>query len=152
MKEFKKILFPVDLSEVSPMIAPWVIYVAEKFNAEIHILFVARKFEHFAGVYVTPDSIEKFEGEVIRGAEKKMEEFVKEYFIECPAYKPKVVLGDVREEILAYVQSKGIDLVIMGTHGRKGLERIIFGSVVDRVVKMSPVPVLSINPYRLPSS
>jgi nucleotide-binding universal stress UspA family protein len=37
----------------------------------------------------------------------------------------------------------------MGTHGRKGLEHVIFGSVAEKVVKKSPVPVLSINPYKL---
>ena len=45
------------------------------------------------------------------------------------------------------MQSEGVDLVIMGTHGRKGLERIIFGSVAERVVKNSPIPVLTVNPY-----
>ena len=48
------------------------------------------------------------------------------------------------------VKPQGIDLVIMGTHGRKGLNRILFGSVAERVIKMSPIPVLSINPYRVP--
>jgi nucleotide-binding universal stress UspA family protein len=42
-----------------------------------------------------------------------------------------------------------MDLVVMGTHGRKGIERVLFGSVADRVIKTSPVPVLSINPYKV---
>jgi nucleotide-binding universal stress UspA family protein len=42
-----------------------------------------------------------------------------------------------------------MDLVIMGTHGYKGLEQAIFGSVARKVVKNSPVPVLTINPYKL---
>jgi len=42
----------------------------------------------------------------------------------------------------------GIDLVIMGTHGRKGMGRIILGSIADRVIKSAPVPVLSVNPYK----
>ena len=61
-----------------------------------------------------------------------------------------IILGDAAEEVLNYVQSEGIDLVIMGTHGRKGLEHIIFGSVAERVVKQSPVPVLTVNPYGKP--
>jgi nucleotide-binding universal stress UspA family protein len=51
---------------------------------------------------------------------------------------------------LDYISDEEIDLVIMGTHGRKGLDRVFFGSVADRVVKMSPVPVLTINPYKTP--
>ena len=62
----------------------------------------------------------------------------------------RVVLGDPAEEILNYAQAEGIDLIIIGTHGRKGLERIIFGSVAERVLKKSPVPVLTVNPYRRP--
>jgi nucleotide-binding universal stress UspA family protein len=147
MQAFKQILFPVDLSEVSPKIAPYVIEMAEKFDAEIHLLFVARILQHFTSIYVPHPSVNKFETEVIEGAEKKLQEFMEEYFKDVPC-KAKVMLGDPAEETLNYVRSEGIDLVIMGTHGRKGLEHILFGSVAERVVKQSPVPVLTVNPYR----
>ena len=87
-----------------------------------------------------------FESEIIKGAEKKVEEFVREHF-QGFSPKVKIILGDAAEEILNYVRSEGIDLVIMGTHGRKGLEKIVFGSVAERVVQKSPVPVLTVNPY-----
>ena len=151
MKPFKKILFPVDLSDVSPKIAPWVLMVAEKFDAEIHLLFVARKFEHFASIYVVPGTIKNFEVEVIKGAEMKIKEFTKIHLNEYSACKIKVVHGDPAQEILNYIPSEEIDLVVMGTHGRKGLDWILFGSVADNVIKMSPAPVLSINPYRVPA-
>ncbi len=149
MKAFKKILFPVDFSDVSPEIAPWVRMMAEQFKAEIHLLFVARGLEYLSGVYVHPDSIKVFAGEVMKGGETSMEEFVSAHFVGYPSLKTKVDLGDATEKILEYIKSEGIDLVIMGTHGRKGLERVIFGSVADRVIKMSSAPVLSINPYRV---
>ena len=79
-------------------------------------------------------------------AEKKLQEFVGEHF-RTDSPKMQVLLGDPAEEILKYAQSEGIDLIIIGTHGRKGLEHIIFGSVAERVVKKSPVPVLTVNPY-----
>ena len=47
------------------------------------------------------------------------------------------------------IESEAIDLVVMGTHGYKGLEHAIFGSVAEKVVKNSAVPVLTINPYKL---
>ena len=75
-----------------------------------------------------------------------MDEFVQEHF-RGVSPKAQVVLGDAAEEILEYVRSEGIDLIIMGTHGRKGLEKIVFGSVTERVVQKSPVPVLTVNPY-----
>ncbi|MFH1350954.1 MAG: universal stress protein [Pseudomonadota bacterium] len=152
MKGFERILFPVDFSDVSPKIAPWVLMVAKRFNAEIHLLFIARTLEHFVGVYVTPVYIQNFENEIIKGAEKKMELFAEDNFKDHPVFKTKVILGDPAEEILNYVNSEKIDMIIIGTHGRKGIERILFGSVAERVIKMSPVPVLSINPYRIGSS
>jgi nucleotide-binding universal stress UspA family protein len=61
--------------------------------------------------------------------------------------KTKILIGDIIEKIIKYIKAKGIDLVIIGTHGRKGMDRIILGSIADRVIKSAPVPVLSVNPY-----
>ena len=152
MKTFKRILFPVDFSEVSSKIAPWVLMLAERFEAEIHILFVARALYYLSEVYVPPASIQSFETDIIQGGETSMEEIVEAHFGKYPAIKTKVLLGDAPSTILDFITSEDIDLVIMGTHGRKGLERVNFGSVADRVIKMSPVPVLSINPYRVQPS
>ena len=50
--KFNKILLPVDLSESSPKIVPYVASMAEKFGSKIHILFVARVFQYFKGIYI----------------------------------------------------------------------------------------------------
>ena len=149
MKEFKKILVPVDLSESSEKILPYVRMVAKKFDAKIHILFAARVFQYFTSIYVPHPSINKFEQEIIEGAEKKLYEFIDKHFKEHPGTKTAVVAGDASEEIINYVESQGIDLIIMGTHGRKGMDKVIFGSVAARVVKTAPVPVLVVNPYKV---
>ena len=146
MQIFRRILFPVDLSEVSPKIVPYVRDMEAWFDAEIHLLFVARILQHFTSIYVPHPSVNKFEAEIVKGAEKKLQEFVNEHF-RADSPKTRVLLGDPAEEILNYAQSEGIDLIIIGTHGRKGLEHIIFGSVAERVVKKSLVPVLTVNPY-----
>jgi len=148
MKEFKKILFPVDLSESSEKIVPYVQAMAEKFHSKIHLLFVARIFDYYSSVYVPYASINQFEKEIIEGAETRLHEFTDQYFNETPRTKTAVVSGDASAEIMRYIESEGIDLVIMGTHGRKGLDKVIFGSVAERVVKTAPVPVLVVNPYK----
>jgi nucleotide-binding universal stress UspA family protein len=53
--------------------------------------------------------------------------------------------GVPHREILSYVEEESIDLVVMGTHGRKGLDRYLLGSVTEKVVRASPVPVLSVK-------
>ncbi len=149
MKEFKKILFPVDLSESSPKIVPYVTTMAEKFGAEVHLLFVSRVFEYFSGIYVPHPSINDFEEQVQKGARRRLKEFKEEYFSDLQDTKAEVISGDISEEILKYIQTNGIDLLILGTHGRKGLEKVVFGSVAERVSKASPVPVFLVNPYKV---
>jgi nucleotide-binding universal stress UspA family protein len=57
----------------------------------------------------------------------------------------QVVEGNPSEEILAYATEHGIDLITMGTHGRSGLDRVVMGSVAERVVRRSSVPVLTVR-------
>ena len=57
----------------------------------------------------------------------------------------EIAEGNPHEEILAYVSEHGIDMVIMGTHGRTGIDRVVMGSVAERVVRRSPIPVLTVR-------
>lgn len=147
--KFKKILFPVDLSETSPKIVPFVTSMAEKFDSKVHILFVARAFQYFTSIYVPHPSIDMFENEIFEGAQKSLREFTEKYFKDTDRIKTAVVKGDAAEEILNYIKKEGIDLLIMGTHGRKGLDKVIFGSVAEQVSKTAPVPVMLVNPYKV---
>jgi len=149
MRPFEKILFPVDLSSVSRSIVPCVTMMAEAFKAELHLLFVARLFKYYDNIYVPPVSITEFEKEITTGGKRRLDEFVEEHLKDCCIFVAKVVPGEPGEQILHYIKSEEIDLVIMGTHGRKGMDRILFGSVAAYVVKMSPVPVMTVNPYRI---
>jgi len=148
MKELKKILFPVDFSDVSPKIVPYVFTMGEKFGSEIHLVFVVRGLDYYSTLYVSYLSIGDFEQQVVKGAETTMEEFSYKHFAGYGKCKTKVIIGDPAEEILNYAENEDIDMIIIGTHGRKGLEKILFGSVAGEIIKMSPVPVLSINPHR----
>lgn len=147
MKPIERILFPVDLTENSEKLTPYVVTMAEKFDAEVHVLFVVRIFQYFTDIYVAPPSITVFETELVEGARRKMDEFVKNHFGGLPRTQREVVLGDPPDAILSYIQEHRINMVIMGTHGRKGLDRVLFGSVADRVIKTAGVPVLVINPF-----
>ncbi|MBR9981778.1 MAG: universal stress protein [Desulfatitalea sp.] len=147
MKPIERILFPVDLTENSEKLTPYVVAMAEKFNAEVHVLFVVRIFQYFTDIYVAPPSITVFETELVEGARRKMDEFVNTHFGNLPRTQCEVVLGDPPDSILHYIQEHQINMVIMGTHGRKGIDRVLFGSVADRVIKTAGVPVLVVNPF-----
>ena len=147
MSEIKKILVPVDFSPASPVLASYAKDLGQKLEAEIHLIYVVRSLAYFGGFYVPHTSIHKFEEEIVKGAEKKMNEFVEDHFEDYPV-KTHILTGDAAEEIINFAQKEGFDLILMGTHGRKGLDKVIFGSVAERVVKGAPCPVLTINPYR----
>jgi len=143
---FKKILFPVDLSEASANIAPFVKELADKFQAQVHLLFVARAMTQYQDVYVPSAYIDSFGLEIIKGGQLKLEEFVGEHF-KGRDIAFKVLPGDPAETIVSYALNEKMDLIVMGTHGRKGIGRIVFGSVANYVVKNATVPVLTVHPY-----
>ena len=148
MEKFKTILFPVDLSPASPELVPYAKTMAEKFESEIHLLFVARRFQHLSDMYVPEPEIYTFERGILEGAERRLDEFKDTHFMMPANIKTAVLSGDPAEEIITYTQTEKVDMIVMGTHGRKGLNKIVFGSVAERVVKRSPVPVFIVNPYK----
>ena len=77
-----------------------------------------------------------------------MEAFCDKQLSDFPNYESKVVTGDPAEEIVKFADEQGIDLIVMGTHGRKGLDRTLMGSVADHVIKNASAPVFTINPLR----
>jgi len=143
---FKKILFPVDLSHISPKIASYVSEVASKFEGEVHLLFVVDVLSHLTNTHLPHPTTENLEAEVAGEAEKRLQEFRKASF-KFDSCKAKVVLGKPAEEILKYAKLEKIDLIIIGTHGRTRIASVRYGGVVERIVRNSPVPVLSVNPY-----
>ncbi|SPF39613.1 Universal stress protein [Syntrophobacter sp. SbD1] len=148
MKDVKRILFPVDLSEASPNLAADVLTLARKFDASVDLLFVSTPVESFASFLLPNQSLETLDDDIQNAAGKKLQEFEGHFFSECPNTRCKIRRGDPAEEILRYAGSEDIGLIVIGTHGRKGLDRAVFGSVAEKVVRGSSIPVMSINPYR----
>ncbi|WP_457572291.1 universal stress protein [Desulfovulcanus sp.] len=148
MAEIKKILCAVDFSEISSKVADYAQTLAKSLGASVKVLYVAPSLSQYVGFHVPPTSIESFVGEIVTGAEKTMDVFVQENFTEMAEkdVDGKVATGYAAEEILNFVEQEGVDLIVMGTHGRKGIDRILFGSVAEKVVKGAKVPVLTIRP------
>ena len=152
MTEIKKILLAIDFSQNAPKILDSAAHIAKKFDAELCIVHVVESLNDYAGFAVPHISLHKLEEDLLKGAESKMAGFVEEQMedlkISIP-YKDKVLSGDVAAEIKKYVEQEQCDLIIIGTHGYKGLEKTLFGSVAEKVLKAAPCPVLTINPYKL---
>ncbi len=149
MKELKTLLVPVDFSDNSVKVLQESFYVAKKFGARITVIFVVQTLEDYSGFFVPHMPIAQFHDEMLVNSEKKMKEFLYENFGDDHSCSWKVAGGDVGEEIIGYAKKMKIGMIIMGTHGYKGLERILFGSVAEQVIKSAPCPVLVLNPYQM---
>lgn len=152
IREINKIVTPVDFSDNSKLIAESAAYFAGKFGASMYLVFVVQNFEDYSGFFVPQMTLPTLEGELSESAELKMESFRAEMVDFCEnagvrELHHKVFMGDVGEQIVEYGTEVEADLIIMGTHGYKGLEKIMFGSVADKVVRSASCPVMTINPY-----
>lgn len=152
INEIKKVVTPVDFSDNSRLIAESAAYFAGRFGATMHLVFVVQNFEDYSGFFVPQMSMPTLESELFDSAETKMASFCGEIEEYCrkagvKELNYKVFIGDVAEQIVEYATEVGADLIVMGTHGYKGLEKIMFGSVAGKVVRSANCPVLTINPY-----
>ncbi len=150
--EIKKVVTPVDFSDNSKLIAESAGYLAGKFNASMYLVFIVQNFEDYSGFFVPQMTLPTLEGELAESAEVKMASFCGEMVEYCKnagvkELNYKVFMGDVGEKIVEYANEIEADLIVMGTHGYKGLEKIMFGSVADKVVRAANCPVMTINPY-----
>ena len=145
MAKLQKIVCALDLSEHSRQVAEYATMLAKMSGASIVAVYAAPTLTQYTGFHVPPNTIDSFVGEIVSGAEKAMADFVAENFPDVQV-KAEVVVGYAAEEILSLAENEDADLIVMGTHGRKGIDRILFGSVAEKVVKNSSRPVLTIRP------
>ena len=143
--QLTKILCAVDLSEHSKRVAQYAAMLARATGAQLTVMYTAPSLSQYVGFHVPPNTIENFVGEIVSGAEKAMETFVAENFAGL-SVTSKVLIGYAAEEIIKHATEEKVDMIIMGTHGRKGIDRILFGSVAEKVVKNAKQPVLTIRP------
>lgn len=151
MEEFKNILYPVALTDISKRVAPYVVTLSKQIDAKVHLIHVLRRFDWFVDTYISEDSptpdfkriASDFEGQVLGQAQKKLEAFTKKYLKDIHVVDAKVVSGTHYKRILDYVETAGIDLIIMGRG--TAIEKVIFGSVAEKVSRFSPVPVMLVK-------
>ena len=149
MKTFKKILFPIDLSGISQNMVPYVITLAERLNSEIHLLFVVDMFKNISAIDLSNTWIDGGKNEILQDFERKLEDFAKSYFRKNKRYKTKVLVGEIGGEIINYIKSEGIDLIILCTHCRRDMDQCHLWSVAEKVLMMTPVAVLAMDPYKV---
>jgi len=145
--EIKKILWPTDLSKTAAEAQQYVSFLSQVLQAEIHLIYVAEdlsRFEHYWGTGPDPKHTRELQEHEMAAAKKRLEDLCREHLSGCPMYHIHILMGEPAQEILKAIETIGVGLVIMATRGLKDI--FSFGSVAERVIKNSPVPVLTVNP------
>jgi nucleotide-binding universal stress UspA family protein len=146
-----RILCPVDFSECSRHAAAYAVMIARRWGASVTAVNVLPPVASFIppsgeGLYppfvFTPGDLQQFRAEV--------DAFVRGTGVDIPL-DAVVVEGSVVAEITRLAEEVRADLVVMGTHGRSGFDRLVLGSVAEKMLRKAPCPVLTVPP-RVPEA
>ena len=142
--EVKKILWPTDFSKNAERALPYVTSLGEKYETEVHVLYVIQELAYHEPWYGEFDRshIDKIHEWEEKKAQERLDETCENYLKGCPLYIRHTAIGDPAQEILKLIDTEKVDMVVMASHGRRG--HFHFGSVAEKVVKNSPVPVVTI--------
>jgi len=147
MMRIKKILYTTDFSECSDCVLPHAVYLVNKYNAELHILhaIVLHADNPHKPEYHFPDI-----DELLLLLKKNASKMMSSELINNDIKNVKVKKIQKRgispaQVILEYCLKNEIDLIVMGTHGRRGIRHLFLGSVTEEVVRLAECPVLTIR-------
>ena len=142
--EVNKVLWPTDFSSSAEKALPYVTDLTQKYGAEIHVLYVIEDIAHHESWYGDFDKskVDKLMEWADKSAKKRLEQVCEKYLNSCPLYIKHIAVGDPAQEILKLIEAEGVDLVVMASNGQQGNYRV--GSVADKVVRNSTVPVTTI--------
>lgn len=142
----KSILVPTDLSDGAEEALDYALELAAKFGATVHLLNVigipALGVPEL-GVALTSSVIDT----MIRDNQVALEALADRKRGVAPIGEILLRTGDARDLIIQTAKDVHADLVVMGTHGRRGVSRALLGSVTESVVRKSPCPVLTVRPH-----
>ncbi len=146
MKKFniQRILVPTDFSEISAQAFSYAEELARQYSAEIHLLHVLEKDPPILLIRTLDMTNESAYQKIENDAKNLLAEF-RNRFSKDVNVKEVLLRGNDFEEIVEYAEKNNIDLIVIATHGRTGLLHTLIGSVAEKVIRYSKVPVLVIT-------
>jgi nucleotide-binding universal stress UspA family protein len=142
---YEQILVPTDGSEGATAAVEHALDIASATGGHLHVLSVVDS-RAIAGGFEAGPALPSIRTHLETYAQDAADTFVERAAEAGVDATGTVTVGLPADEIRDYAEREGVDLVVMGTHGRTGLERVVFGSVTERVARTVEVPVLTIRP------
>jgi nucleotide-binding universal stress UspA family protein len=145
MLKIKTILCPLDFSEYSEKAYDYAQSLAQHYEARLLLEHVVQPLTSTYPYYAFPETVNEVLWDLEAHREKQLEEFVAKHLIDGANIERFVHKGIITECILAFAQKQNADLIVMGTHGRHGFDRLTMGSVTEKVLRKAQCPVLVVR-------
>lgn len=144
MNKYRRLLCPVDFSDVSIHAFQIAIDLAKLFKADLHVIHVFQMPASAIpeGAYDIPDDMED---KIKDHLTKKLDEFIKDHSTTGINITTGLYAGFPHAEIINSADETNADMIVMGTHGRTGFSHVLLGSVAERVIRTSDIPVLTVR-------
>jgi nucleotide-binding universal stress UspA family protein len=145
--DWKRICCPIDFSDASRAAMEVAADLARRHGADLVLLHA-----YPIPGYTFPDgsvmASPKMMQELAEQAQRHLEEWRAdaERIVQAPRVSVEKAIGEPASEIVSYATDSGVDLLVLGTHGRTGLEHALMGSIAERVVRRAHCPVLTVRP------
>jgi nucleotide-binding universal stress UspA family protein len=144
--KYKKVLFCTDFSENSDYAFEFAFGIAKRDDGLLYILHVIPRIpnQEMLRAYVPVDTLANIQKDL----EQELDDSYKEHYTkkieDAVRYKVVTQSGREDEEILKFAKDEKVNIIVLGTHGRTGIEHVFFGSVAEKVLRESPFPVFVI--------
>jgi nucleotide-binding universal stress UspA family protein len=146
MLEVRRILCPIDFSEFSVRAYRYALSVAQHYRARLVAQHVVELWRYpSVGFAASAEVYEEFSQALHQKAQEQLRELVKNYTQDETQPELVVEQGIAPDAILSFAEAKKMDLIVMGTHGRRGFDHLMLGSVTERVLRGGSRPVLAIS-------
>jgi len=143
--EIKLIVCPIDFSEFSARAYDHAVSLAEHYQAKLMAVHIVELWQHPSlGFAATVETYEAYCQDLRVDAQSRLREFLKNHAHDGVLPELSIQQGTAPDSILSFAHVRKADLIVMGLHGRRGLDRLMLGSVTDRVMRSAQCPVLAV--------
>jgi nucleotide-binding universal stress UspA family protein len=143
--QIKTILYATDFSHGARAAMDHVVSLSKDYNAKLILLHVIQDIT-IAEWYIPSElSVAEMVADIEKNAWQEMEKWLAEFSLKIKDVEKIVVRGVPFVEIIKTAREKNADLIIIGTHGRTGIDHMLFGSTAEKVVRKAPCPVLTVR-------
>src|SRR5208283_4977594 len=145
MLEIKRILCPIDFSEFSARAYRYALTIAGHYRSKVVAQHIVELWRYpSAGFAASASLYDEFCQAVLESGKEQLQEFVKKHTQDEALPELVVHHGRAPDSILSFAEAQKVDVIVMGTHGHRGYDRLMLGSVTERVMRTASCPVLAV--------